>query len=251
MKKLFLRTIPMLLCAVMLFSSCSKLPEFAYKDGAFVNEKTGISYLPAGDNYEAIALQSDKEVARIIQKGMDDIVMYPISGIDSEKMLTNELYEVFYAEGTKLPTLWEMDPEQMHICRTVTLTYSLATVTSAAELEELIDIYRNGKGFSENEIDVGLDKERYDLKFQSSAYEGIYYCLIYWEFEDEVLVYEVIEDFDDFEITYPDAEVTTEEYKGEKYAVYHFGTSLIYDRTTKTCYPVGDLLSKYLQDDAA
>ena len=99
------------------------------------------------------------------------------------------------------------------------------------------------------EINITLSKEVYDLKFRSNAYPGIYYCVTYWQFEEDVLVYEEIEDANDFTITYPGVEVYTEEYKGDLYAVYNFGRGILYDRITKLCYPVGDIVWNYISDE--
>lgn len=249
MKKTWFRLLPLLLCAMMLFSGCAKLPKLEYEDGVYTNQKTGISYLTASVCYEAISFKEDSEVARIERKGVDDLLMYPINGVDSAKMLASADYEVFYAVGTTLPTLAQMNPETVYICKTADMTYSIASITAKADISYLIEVYQGTKGFSKNEIDGSPTKERYDLKFESSSYPGIYYCLTYWQFEEDVLVYELIDDFNDFEITYPNAEVSTEEYKDEKYAVYNFGTALLYDRATGLCYPAGDTVAKYLSGD--
>ena len=249
MKKLFLRVLPLLLCLVMLLSSCAKLPKMEYRDGVYTNQKNGIRYQSAPAYYEAVALSGDEAVARIIQ-GDNELLVYEIAGVEPENMLASANYEVFCAVGTTLPELGELDVDKVLVCKTAEMTYELATVASERDIAELVGAYCNFVGFDMSEIDVGLEKERYDLKFSSNTLPGVYYCLTYWEFEDEVLVYEVIDDFENFEKTYPDVEVTTEEYKGEKYAVYHFGANILYNRSTKLCYPAGDVVAKYLLGEA-
>lgn len=249
MKKRFVTLLSLLACASLLLASCAKLPKMEYENGVYTNAKTGIRYTAAPAYYEAIALEGEEAVARVMQKD-NELLMYQMKGVAPEKMLASANYEVFCAVGTKLPELGEMDVERVLVCQTAGKTYELATLSSERDIAELVGAYCNFAGFDANEIDVGLQKERYDLKFSSKTVPGVYYCLTYWEFADEVLVYEVIDDFESFEKTYPDVEVTTEEYKGEKYAVYHFGTNILYNRATGLCYPAGDIVAKYLQGEA-
>jgi hypothetical protein len=162
-------------------------------------------------------------------------------------MITTAHCEVFCAVGTTMPTLAQMAPTKIHVCRTVELTYQLAVIENAAEIAALVDTYENTRGFKKSIEMDGMTVERYDLKFESATYPGIYYCLTYWRFPEDVLIYELIEDFDNFEILYPNATVTTEAYEDEKYAVYNFGKNIIYNRTTGLCYPAGEIIENYLR----
>ncbi len=257
MKKLFIRGTLCLLCALLLFSSCGKAPKMEYENGVFTNSKTGISYLPASVNYEAISYQGDTPVARIIQKGMGDLLVYRMSGVAPEKMLSSAHYELFYAVGTTLPTLAEMAPVKVHLCRTAADSiYSLASLDKKDDLAVLVDCYQNGVSFpAADMVDSSLERERYDLKFESKTHPGIYFCLTYWQFDREVLVYEDIKDPNLFVSSYPGVEVEVEPYEdgsGEYYAEYHFGTRLLYDRANDTCYYFpSDLLDQYTLEPKA
>jgi len=248
MKKRLLRVGALLLTVLMLMTSCAKLPKMKYENGIYTHPKTGVSYVPAPSYYQAIALDEDAEIARIVQKGIEDVVLYAVSGVDTKTMLTSDTYETFCAEGTTLPTLSQMKPEVAYVCQTIELTWALAEIRNAAELETLIGTVEEQKGFPAGEIDAMLSKEVYDLKFRSDAHPGLYYCVTYWQFESEVLIYEEIDSANDFPITYPNVEVTTELYKGDLYAVYHFGRGILYDRVTKCCYPAGEIVENYILD---
>jgi hypothetical protein len=183
----------------------------------------------------------------ILKQG-GDLPVYKISNVDADKMLCTEDYDVLCAQGVALPAkLSGFDPFQMHITQTAVLSYSVATVTEAADLEALVTCYETERGFYSGEIDF-LERESYDLKFQSKTCAGLYYCLGYWELKEPVELYVEIEDPDDFENLYPAYSVKTELYEGDYYAVYDLGTSFFYDMEKDLCYPAGDLLAKYLAD---
>ena len=247
MKQRVLRVLPFLLAVLMLFSSCAKLPKMQNERDVYTNPKTGISYVPAPAYYQAISLDENAQVARIVQKGMKDIVLYAVSGVDTKTMLTSDTYEIFCAMGTSLPTLTQMAPEVAYVCQTIELTWALAEIRDGEELSDLVERIEKTKGFPAAEIDPTLSKETYELRFQSKSHPGFYYCISYLQFESDVLIYEEIEDVDSFPITYPGVEVSTEEYKGDLYAVYHFGKGILYDRITRLCYPAGDIVEKYLK----
>lgn len=249
MKNLCFRILPLLLVALLLLTSCAKLPALKYDGEKYTNPKTGISYLPAPTCYQAASLDEDAEIARVVQKGVDDIVLYAVGGVNTTKLLTDSTYTLYHAEDYALPTLAQMKPHTAYITQTIELSWAVAEITNAEEIGALITALDGQKGFPAQEIDVTLSKEGYDLKFASNSYDGIYYCVTYWQFEEDVLIYEEIEDANDFTVTYPGVAVYTEEYKGDLYAVYNFGSGILYDRITKLCYPAGDAVSRYLQSD--
>ena len=246
MKKLLFRWLPLLLVAMMLLTSCAELPKMKYDGESYTNPKTGISYRPAPPCYQAVSLNKDAEIARVVQKGIDDVVLYAVGDVDSSKLLTDATYELFYATDFLLPTLKQMTPSLVYITQTVELSWSVAEINNPEEIATLITVLDTQTGFPAREIDATLSKEVYDLKFLSEDYPGFYYCVTYWQFTKDVLIYEEIEDVTDFPITYPGVAVTTEEYKGDLYAVYNFGSGILYDRITKLCYPAGELVQSYI-----
>ena len=251
MKIRILRLTALLFALLMMLASCSSLPTLRYKNGVYTNKKTGISYAHAPSCYQAIAYHQDREVAKIEQKGMEDMILYEVNGVDPSKMLTTADYELLYAVGTTLPALWEMDITTVYVNQSAEISFAVATITDTPVIRALIEAYQTGGSFPQSHMEKGLAYDKYDLVFQS---EHLRYCLIYWEFEEEVLIYEPISSLTDFEILYPGVEVTTEVYeytengeaKQEYLAVYHFGKGIIYHRETGLCYPAGTLISDYL-----
>ena len=254
MKKTLTRLLSLLLCAVLLLSSCNKpiALDVDTKDGSFTNTKTGVTYLPAPNCYEAISILKDRAVARIKYDEMDDVTLYEIEFSTPEKLIASLEGEIFYAKESQLPTVWEMQPEKVYIGQVgAALDFVVAMIESADDIDALLEIYRDAVPFPEKEmLDDTLTRSRYDLRFYSQHHPAFYYRITYWQFSQDVLVYEVIDSVESFVPTYTNAlEVTFEEDGGELCAVYNFGKGILYDRETKLCYAVGDIVFSYLEND--
>lgn len=241
----FLRIFALAFSLLMLLSSCSKVPALELKEGdVYVNKKTKVSYTHTSTCYRANAYSAEP-VARIKMKNMDEKLLYSIEGMDENKWLCDADYMVYCAEGEKLPALWEMNVSKVYVNKTVNASLTVASIVDPTDIQALINAYQNGISFVYEDLDDGLAFKRYDLVF-ADAY--LSYYLIYLQYEEDVLFYDVIDDPESFTVKYPGVEVTTEEYKGEYYAVYNFGKHLMYNRETGLCYPVNDTLSSYFAE---
>lgn len=246
MKFRFLRIFALAFSLLMLLASCSKVPALELKEGdVYVNKKTKISYTNTSTCYRANAYSAEP-TARIKLKNMEEKLLYSIDGMDGSKWLCDSDYMVYCAEGEKAPELWEMNISKVYINKTVNASYTVASILEPADIQALINVYQNGRSFAYEDLDDGLAFKRYDLVF---ADEHLSYYLIYLQYEQDVLFYDVIDDPDNFTVQYPGVEVTTEEYKGEYYAVYNFGKHLMYNRETGLCYPVSDTLNAYFAEE--
>jgi len=245
-KRNLFRMLVLLMTAVLLLASCAKLPELDYTNGAFVNEKSGVSYLAAPMTYKARNHVENGEIAKIPHTKTEDMILYSIEKIDPEKYLSNDEGQLFYNSTLTLPALWEMGVEQINVVSSATVQYSIVSVTDANDVASIVSAYQSGVHFPSDEISLELTPKRYDLEFESSTYPAFYYTLTYWSFPTEVLVYEVIESQESFSSSYNGIEVTFESFEDELYAVYHFGKTLLYDRLTGECYPIGDAVAKHL-----
>ena len=142
MKKVWMRFLPLLVCAVLLLSSCNRPTalDMDAKNGSFTNTKTGVTYRLAPDCYEAISILKDHSVARIKYDGMDDVTLYEIEFATSEEMIASLEGEIFYADGTTLPTLSEMMPERIYIGQVgAALDYVVAMIESADDIDIIIE----------------------------------------------------------------------------------------------------------------
>ncbi|MBR2926398.1 MAG: hypothetical protein IKC31_02330 [Clostridia bacterium] len=254
MKKYVFRFFVLLTGLVLLLSGCSKLHTVTYKDGQYLDKTTEIVYRPASLCYEAVSIK-EGGIAKI-KDGLSQ-VLYEINGVDPSLMLANEEYEIFYAVGTTLPTLTEMNPVGIAICKTQSISAQLAAITDAAELQEILDAYVGGTGCSDRHVNKAGAVEQYYLKFYSTAYPTLYYCLEYLRFASDVEISERVEDEENFVPKYTGATYHFEDYTytdkdgnecTERTVVYNFGNGILYDRMAGICYAVGsDVIESYIE----
>ena len=183
MKKSVIRVLSLVLCCVMLvggLTSC-RLHKVAYdkEDHVYADSRTGIRYIDAPGCYEPVAI--GKEYAKMTYNRKTAVVFHEMGNMDPAEWLCEEGKTVFYAEGVKLPTLTEMAPEQVHLCVEQASTMILSTITEAADIEALIQVWLNG----EEVVYTGLEPDvNLRVKFESQTYPGLYYSLIYLEYSD-------------------------------------------------------------------
>lgn len=252
MRTVLMRLTLLVLCMVLLLTSCNK-PVALDKDtknNSYTNSKTGVTYFHAPLCYEAISIFKDRAVARVKYKDMDDLTLYEIEFATPEQIIATKDGEIFCAQGTQLPTVWDMQSERVYVGQVgAALDYVVAVIETQTDIEALVEIYRDATPFSEREmLDDTLVRTRYDLRFYSHNYPSFYYCITYWQFSQDVLVYEVIDSIEGFVPTYTNAlNVTFEQDGDELCAVYNFGKGILYDRETRLCYAVGDIVYSYLE----
>ena len=257
MKRRLIGLVAMTLCVLMLLASCSKQPiqlTYDMRTSQYTDKDNRVAYLRAPLYYEAVGLKTDAPYAQLTTKLAE--ILYEIDYADPKELIANEYFEIFHAQKTHMPTLFEMCADKVYVGQIMSgavMDLTIATITDSVDVAHLVGQYSLGEGasFMEDEIMDGTRvKSCYMLRFASSMYPAFYYCLEYMEYEDEILVYEIIESKEGFVPTYSSAlDVTFDESyadRGELYAVYHFGYKVLFDHITGDCYPVGDAVSKYL-----
>lgn len=255
-KRTIVRVLLPLLCLCLLLTACGKTVKLDYDalSGSYHDPKNNVTYLRAEDYYEAVGLREDLEYARIPSKKMDDMILYQIEGADPTLMLANQYFELFYAKGTALPTLVEMDVTQVYVGSVISgavMDLTVATITDSDDIDALVAGYQSGVCFPETEkFEDGTIVSEFNLRFASANYPAFYYRLAYHHYAKDVLVYEVIESRENFVPTYAGVEVTIDDSYvdkyGEIYAIYNFGSNILYDQVTGYCYPVGDTIAKHM-----
>ena len=244
-----LRLSSLLLLLLLLLTSCASVPKLEAEGGRYRNTKTGITYLEAPLCYKAASYQQSKAVARISEKKVEDVVLYQINDtLSPEQFLTTARFDLFYAEGTTLPTLAEMDPYRVHLGQSDAITVTFSLITEAKDIAALLSLYAGELHFAESEVLwVLMNVEKYELRFESEDFDGLYYYLDYYQCSEEVVIEEPIEDPESFTHRFAGVEVTVSEYKGQYYAAYHFGHGILRDPATGICYPAWNLLSPYVE----
>ncbi len=257
MKKTLLRGLFLLLALTLLLASCGKVPTVKMDGEIYTIDSLG-RFLPASERYQAKAIFTEEALARISRKGMDDLLFYEIEGVASDRMIATEDYDLFYAEGLRLPELWEMEPTLALICKNAEVSYSVAAL-EGEPLDEIVTRAQSAAAFPAAEMLTGLSYEGYEIKFESALYPGIYYRLNYRQYAEDVCIYQVVDDPNAFDPLYPDTPYTTEDYsyeedgvaKVEHNVVYNFGKYILYDRTTGKCFAIGDAIAKALENSAS
>jgi hypothetical protein len=189
----------------------------------------------------------DNPVAKIEPKDGQEIILYSVSGMDGKKWLCDENFMVYCAVGENPPALWEMTVREVFINKTVNASYTVQKIVDEGKIAKLIDAYQNGpsldyEDIAHADVTVKPNPKRYDIVFADTS---LSYYLDYLQFEHEVQVWEAA----DNSTAYPGVEMTLETYKGETYAVYHFGKHLMYNRETGRCYPVSEVLAPYFTEE--
>lgn len=246
MKMRFLKVLSLCFALILLLASCSKVPTMKMKDGVYVNKQNKTSYTHVSACYRANGYV-DNPVAKIEPKDGQEIILYSVSGMDGKKWLCDENFMVYCAVGENPPALWEMTVSEVYINKTVNASYTVQKIVDEGKIAKLIDAYQNGpsldyEDIAHADVTVKPNPKRYDIVFADTS---LSYYLDYLQFEHEVQVWEEA----DNSTAYPGVEMTLETYKGETYAVYHFGKHLMYNRETGRCYPVSEVLAPYFTEE--
>ena len=247
-----------LLCAVLIFAclfTACKPVALEKESGGFRNPKTDILYSPAEPNYRAKPVGGDAYARIKVRKGIDDMLLYEIDGLDPERYLVSDSYTIYCAEGAELPNLFDLPCTHVGIYDTQVASND-GNITVAVEIAALKDLHKYGVFTSLNNVAAYLEIERmnadwYDLRFMGSGeYSGIYYQLKYVVCPQDVIITEWVEDPDDFTDFYPGVPFETEwrTYDGVDYfmADYNFGKEILVDDTMGRCYKLDSSLLPYI-----
>ena len=246
-KNLFLRLSWLLFAAVLFCSACApSVPALEPKGDDFEDSKSGTVFRLAPRCYQPVSVTEEVR-SRIPHKKGDDLLLYAVEGLDPSKWLASTDKDLFYAtDRVTLPALWEMQVQRVTVNRLQSPGAILAQPT-ADETAELIRTYREGISFSSESYFPEVS-ESYEVHFFGGGdFSGLEYRLLYLRYSSEVLLTEPIADAENFTHTYPGVPVTTELYDGELFAVYHFGTEILYNEATGTCCMAGELLQNLLK----
>ena len=169
-----------LLCCTfsMLLCSCAKGNKFSYQGVSFKDKKTHVTYNYAPACYEPIA-QDEK-----IYGHWDNTRFYALEGKDPLSWLCEENGTVFYADGTELPTLGEMQISYIDLCVETNSTITRGKITSDEDISSIIEHYISAKSISYR----GLTPEKtYKIRFADTEL-GIYYSLTYIRYTEDYVV---------------------------------------------------------------
>ena len=175
------------LLLILLLVSCSGSVKLEYENGQLINKSKKLAYTPAPLNYEPVAIGEEYAVY-----GKTQTPLYEIIGLNPKQWLTEPntgtTTTIFYGDGVALPSLREMDPDEIFVCVNGNLTFAQSTVRDKEVIDELISVFENGE-----QIDWPLTGavRIYELKFHSTVnHDCLYYNLTFGEFPEGKFLYD-------------------------------------------------------------
>lgn len=186
--KRFRRLLSAALLLTLLFTACASGDvRLTYENGQLINKSKRLAYTPAPLNYEPAAIGEEYAVY-----GKTETPLYEIIGLDPREWLTEAntgaTTTIFYGSGVTLPTLRQIDPDEIFVCVNGAATYAVSTVRDKEAIDAMIDLFENGEA-----VDWPLtDSIRiYELKFHSGEnWNCLYYNLTFGEFPEGKFLYD-------------------------------------------------------------
>jgi|GEM_PF-2560548 len=177
--------IMLVLISIVAAASCANadLVTLKYADGMLVSKSAKLTYKPLPLTFEPAEVMEEYAVYK-------DTILYALKGMDPTKWIS-EKYEgiatVFCAEDIYIPTLSEFGADRIIICLYEELTLGIHEIKDADIIAQVIDMFENGE-----EVEWPLINSigRYQIKFASPDYPGLYFNLEYGLFEEGAFIYD-------------------------------------------------------------
>jgi len=143
------------------------------EDGRYYDTDTGLYYLAAPSNYEPVSYSAHKPYG----KG-EGHIFYPITGQDTTKWLTQDVYGicgVYYQEDVTLPTLDVFKPSAVRVCVDGEKVAMVVEIQDASDVKTVVDTMLNGEAVTLPSTSTGV----YTLRVVSSEYTWLYYNIVF------------------------------------------------------------------------
>lgn len=225
-KTIMIRILGLVLSAVAVLSvlSCSEKTPTLSSDGqgGYKDSKTDISYRGAPDCYEAKGYLKDKVIAE-----NDGISFYALEGASSTEWLWSPDFQMLlYARELTLPTLETFKTSGIYVCVEEDLKMKTAyDETDSEKVDEILSAFLDGDEVPYNNGKTA--RYTFYLKLYSEEYSFLLYNLLYVQYSEDYIVYDVDEN-------------------GEVVGETNYGKDFLYDRSSDRCVTMGDELQKYI-----
>lgn len=185
MKASTITCVSLILCLLLLsLSACgAKLEE---TNQGVKDDGNGITYNHASVVYEPVEV--GKKYGKLKVADKMSLELYCIEGLEPEEWLATEDMNVLYAEGVSLPTLSEMQPRAVQICANDTSLHVLRRVSDTQTVDALVTAWEQGTSLP---YPSSTPIRTYKLRFESTLYPALYYCVTYVEYSSDLVVDEV------------------------------------------------------------
>ena len=239
------KTIMVVLLLCVLLVSCADA-RFASSGNVLVDNKTNIEYNVAPGCYEPVSL--GKEVAKV-DKGSYEKIYYQIGELSINEWLTDNSYNVFYADGVKLPTFEEMMFNRILVCEEYDQLVCINDITDSSLVSALIDGYNNGTPSKYMEFKAD---EVLKLKFRSAIYPYLQYSLTYYEYTDGCFFEDTTDDIENYKYLTNDefVDITVDPNDDGTYTVrYDYGKYFIRNEADGTFVKVGEEVHEIIRGE--
>ena len=191
-KKIILLALAVVMTASFCLSSCSARLE--YKDGVYYCEKNGATYKTIDLHFYPATIGEKFAVL----KGSDNMELFEIHGMPTDKWLTTENGDVFCAVDIEEPTLETMQVDKIYICLSGNNgVMALTQISKAEDVNYVMNAYLFG--MSLEYPDTHEVSESYVLRLASSKYSWLYYNLSYVEFVEDICISDYPEDLSTYQ----------------------------------------------------
>lgn len=167
----------LLLLLTLLFVGCSA--RFTTAKGGYLDEKTDRIYKPLSDAFEAI---SGGEEIGVWESDVyeDTLTFFEIPDADPARFLADERGNVYCAdEKTPDASAWRVS--KILVCDEGDVSTAVGTVADADIIAELRTLWHEGE---QSELPICELVVSRVLKMVSPDCPGIYYCVLYFVYED-------------------------------------------------------------------
>ena len=242
-KMKIIKTALIMLIACIALVSCAN-SRFSSSGTLLKDKHTNTEYNVAPSCYEPVSL--GKEIARE-DKGSYEKVYYQMGELSESEWLTDDSYNVFYAEGIKLPTFEEMMCNRLLVCKDTDQLVSLFDITDSTLVSAVIEGYLNGE--PSKYISLGSHSVL-KLKFRSAVYPYLQYSLTYYEYPDGCVYEDTTSDIENYKYLANDEFVdisVTENSDGTYTVRYDYGSYFIHNEADGTYVKVGKDLADIIR----
>lgn len=174
-----------LLClclALLTLAACGVTIHEGVGEGDAMDKSSGTVWYHASTCYEAVSLE--KKLGKLVV-GDRSLELYKLPDMDAEKWVATEDKNILYAEGVTLPTLSEMNPNELIIYLDTSTEQRLKTVDKEETLTAIITAYTEGESTI---YPAKTPSATYRVRFASETYPGLYYVLTYVEYSSDYVV---------------------------------------------------------------
>ena len=168
----------LLLLLSLVFVGCSSV-RFTATGAGFLDEKTGVIYHPLTEAFEAITGGEELGVWESQLDG-ETLAFLEIPDADPARFLADEKGNVYCSDETA-PDAAAWSVNKIYVCDDSTVSMAVASITDADTIAQIRTLWHEGET---DELPYSGFLISRVLKMPSEECPGIYYCVLYYGYED-------------------------------------------------------------------